>query len=73
VLESRGVPTVVVGTEEFAQLAELESRSRGLPGLPVALVPHPLGGIPEADVLKKVDAAIAPVTRALAKDSGYRP
>jgi hypothetical protein len=57
------VPTVIVGTDEFVELAKLESRNRGLADLPLALVPHPLGGIPEADVLKKVDAAVPMVVR----------
>jgi hypothetical protein len=64
-LETRGVPTVVIGTEEFTELALLESRNRGVAGLPLVMVPHPLGGIPEIDVLKKVDAAVAPVAAAL--------
>ena len=33
------------------------------------LVPHPLGGIGEEDVLKKVDRAADLVARALAKDA----
>jgi hypothetical protein len=60
------VPTVVIGTDEFIELARLEARNRGIAGLPVVTVPHPLGGIPEVDVLKKVDAAVGPVAAALA-------
>jgi hypothetical protein len=37
--------------------------------LPLVLVPHPLGGIGEEDVLKKVDRAALLVARALAKDA----
>jgi hypothetical protein len=59
---------VVVGTDEFVELARLESRNRGLPDLPLALVPHPLGGIGEAEVLRKVDGAVDAVARALAKE-----
>jgi hypothetical protein len=59
---------VVVGTDEFVELARLESRNRGLPDLPLAPVPHPLGGIGEAEVLRKVDGAVDAVARALAKD-----
>jgi hypothetical protein len=61
---------VVIGTEEFVELARLESRNRGLPDLPLALVPHPLGGIGEAEVLAKVDGVVEAVARALAKDAG---
>jgi hypothetical protein len=63
------VPTVVIGTDEFVELARLESRNRGLASLPLVLVPHPLGGIGEEDVLKKVDRAALLVARALAKDA----
>jgi hypothetical protein len=31
----------------------------------VAVVPHPLGGIPEREVLLKVEAAVGPVVEAL--------
>jgi hypothetical protein len=53
VLEQRGIPTVVMGTYEFEQLAKLEAKNRGLADLPLALIPHPLGGIREDEVLKK--------------------
>jgi hypothetical protein len=60
---------VVIGTDEFVELARLESRNRGLASLPLALVPHPLGGIGEEEVLRKVDGAVEAVARALAKDA----
>jgi hypothetical protein len=59
------VPTVVVGTDEFLDLARLEARNRGLPDLPLAVVRHPLGGIPEEEVLGRVDAALAAVVAGL--------
>jgi hypothetical protein len=51
------------------ELARLESRNRGLVDLPLVLVPHPLGGIGEEEVLTKVDRAALLVARALAKDA----
>ena len=54
-----------MGTYEFEQLAVLESKNRGLPGLPLALVPHPLGGIAEDEVKKKADLAIDAVVKAV--------
>lgn len=59
------MPTVVVGTFEFEGLARLEARNRGLDALPLALVPHPLGGIPEPEVLAKADLAVEAVVKAL--------
>jgi len=64
-LEARGVPTIVLATDEFVELAHLESRNRGVPGLPLAVVKHPLGGISEAEALLKVDTALAAVVREL--------
>ena len=57
-LEQKGIPSVVMGTVEFEQLAKLEAKNRGLADLPLALVPHPLGGIREDEVMKKADLAI---------------
>ena len=66
-LEQLGVPTVVLGTVEFETLAKLESRNRGIADLPLVLIPHPLGGIHEAEVVRKADLAIEGVVRAVTK------
>ena len=66
-LEQRGVPTVVVGTSEFEALARLEAKNRGIETLPLALVPHPLGGIQEDEVKKKAELAVDAVVRALTR------
>ena len=66
-LEQHGIPTVVMGTKEFESLATLEARNRGLAELPLALIPHPLGGIHEEEVVKKADLAIEMVVRAVTR------
>ena len=66
-LEQRGVPTAVMGTFEFEQLAKLEAKNRGIATLPLALIPHPLGGIQDDEVLKKAELAIDAVLKALVK------
>ena len=66
-LEQHGIPTVVMGTKEFETLATLEARNRGLADLPLALIPHPLGGIREEEVVRKADLAIDIVVRAVTK------
>ncbi|HEU5195530.1 MAG TPA: hypothetical protein VFW70_12380 [Methylomirabilota bacterium] len=66
-LEQRGVPTAVMGTFEFEQLARLEARNRGIADLPLALVPHPLGGIKEDEVLRKADLVIEAVLKAVTR------
>jgi hypothetical protein len=67
VLEQKGIPCVVMGTLEFEQLAKLESKNRGLADLPLALIPHPLGGIPEDEAIKKADLVIDVVVKALTR------
>ncbi|HKZ05745.1 MAG TPA: hypothetical protein VJU81_09780 [Methylomirabilota bacterium] len=66
-LEQKGVPSVVLGTNEFEQLATLESKNRGMADLPLALVPHPLGGIPEDEAIKKADLVVDVVVKALTR------
>jgi hypothetical protein len=66
-LEQRGVPTAVMGTFEFEQLARLEARNRGIADLPLALVPHPLGGIKDHEVLRKADLVIEAVLKAVTR------
>ena len=66
-LEQRGVPTAVMGTFEFEALARLEARNRGLEALPLALVPHPLGGIHEEEVVRKADLALESVLKAVVR------
>ena len=56
-----------MGTKEFEALATLEARNRGLADLPLALIPHPLGGIREEEVVRKADLAIDIVVRAVTK------
>lgn len=52
------MPTVVVGTDEFLQLARLESKARGMPDLHLAITQHPIGGLKPDQVAAKADAMI---------------
>jgi hypothetical protein len=64
------VACVVLGTDEFIPLAKAQVTARGLPGLPVVTVPHPIGGIPAAAVAAKADAIVDSVLRGLTVDPG---
>jgi hypothetical protein len=66
-LEQRGVPTATMGTFEFEALARLEAKNRGIADLPLALVPHPLGGLHESEVVKKADLALEAVLKAVTR------
>jgi hypothetical protein len=59
------VACVVLGTDEFIPLAKAQVSAKGLPGLPVVTVPHPIGGIPAAVVAAKAEAIVDSVRRAL--------
>lgn len=49
-----GVPAVVVATEAFRGLAEFEAASWGWE-VPLAVVTHPLGGVPAGEVQSRAD------------------
>lgn len=68
-LEKRGVPTAVVGTDEFLALGQLESRSRGLADLPFVITKHPLGGLHDGEVRAKAAAMLEDTLRALTADA----
>ena len=57
-MENRGVPTVMVCTDEFSQLGRNEAESLGLPYLPIAMAPHPLGGQKREQILEKAEKAM---------------
>jgi hypothetical protein len=63
------VACVVLGTDEFLPLARAQLTARGLPGLPVVTVPHPLGGIPTAAAASKAEPIVDMVLRALTTDA----
>jgi hypothetical protein len=62
------VPSVVLGTDAFLSLAKATSAKHGLPHMPVALVPHPLGGIAAEAARAKADAILDEVLRGLTTD-----
>ena len=64
-LESQGIPTVTVGSHLFVRLAETERRALGMPDLPMAIVPHPIGGMKSEDVQAKADEVLDVVVAAL--------
>ena len=56
---------VVLGTDEFSPLARAQVTAKGLPGLPVITVSHPIGGIPAATVAAKAEGIVERVLRGL--------
>ena len=54
--EKRGIPAAAVITEPFVATAEAMARLAGMPGYPVAVIPHPVGSLGPADVVARADA-----------------
>jgi hypothetical protein len=59
------VPTVTFCSSVFAALGANERRALGMPGLPIVVVPHPVGGIPPETARAMGDGAIEEARRAL--------
>lgn len=77
-LEEKGVPSVLLCTDEFAPLARAESVAKGMGGLPLAVVPHPLADNRPDEVRAKAEAVLAEVLQVLTGDAReldarYRP
>ena len=64
-LEKRGVRTVVVGTDRFTRLGDVERKSLGMPELTMAVAEHPLGGLQAEKVLAKADRLLDQVVEGL--------
>ena len=57
-LEKRGTPVATICSSEFGALGRVEAESLGVPGLPIVVVPHPMGGIGAQEVRQKAKEAI---------------
>ncbi len=64
-LEKRGIRTVVVGTDRFKRLGDLERRSLGMSELTMAVAAHPLGGLQAEQLLVKADGLLEQVVAGL--------
>ncbi|MEE3013655.1 MAG: hypothetical protein VX505_05770 [Chloroflexota bacterium] len=56
---------MVVGTDRFKRLGEVERRSLGMPELTMAIAEHPLGGLQAEKLLQKADGLIEQVVQGL--------
>jgi len=64
-LERRGVATVTVCSHLFQRLGDVERRSLGMPDLPMAIAPHPIGGVASETASAKADALFETIVAAL--------
>ncbi|MFH1088134.1 MAG: UGSC family (seleno)protein, partial [Chloroflexota bacterium] len=63
-LERLGVPTVTIATTDFVSLLKIVALSEGKPDPRFAVVPHPMGMIPLADINKKAENAFPEILKA---------
>lgn len=55
----------VVCTEPFVPTGNAIARLQGIPGYQYALVPHPIGRLPEDELLERVHVALPQVLKLL--------
>lgn len=66
-MENRGIPTVTLVTVPFREPARLTAISMGVPKLPLVVLPHPVGDLPEHEVRAMAEAAYPVIVDALTK------
>ena len=59
------MPTVLIATEKFSQLARQAAAQSGLVDARLAVVPHPIGGVSEAELGRRADAVTEDVMNRL--------
>jgi hypothetical protein len=64
-LQSAGVPAAVICTDVFAAMGKVEAEQLGMPELPLLVIRHPLGGLPAAEVERRVDETLARLAAAI--------
>jgi hypothetical protein len=63
--EKRGIPAAAVITEPFIPTAAAMAELAGLPGYPVAVIPHPVGSLSPEEVGARAEAVSARVAELL--------
>jgi hypothetical protein len=64
-LERHTVPTVSLFTKVFEQLARTVRDHEGFPGLPLAILPHPLNPLPDDQIRAAANAAVREIAESL--------
>ena len=67
-LEKRNVPVATVNSDEFVRLGQSESRSLGIPALPILTVEHPMGDVATDVVHERVASAMDEIVYILTAD-----
>ena len=72
-LESRGVPTATVISTAFSGAARHQAAGRGMAGLPIVEIPHPMHSAPKSLVAERAHAVVARMVEALTRRSEVEP
>ena len=64
-IERRGKPAAVVCTDRFIVTARAQAAACGLPDYPFAVVPHPIGRLPEEVLRERAEQAAPQVVKLL--------
>jgi hypothetical protein len=67
-LERRGVPAVLICTDEFFKLADAQRRALGAATLRIVCVPHPIGGLDSEEAEARGRMIVQPVVQALTQE-----
>jgi len=62
-LTKRGLATAVICSGPFQNLGKAQAKVFGVPDLPLALIPHPLGGLSLEQVEGRAEHAIPQVVK----------
>ena len=60
-LHKRGIVAVVACSTPFVNLGRIQSAQLGAPGLPLLVIPHPVGGIALAHLVERAEVFAAQV------------
>jgi hypothetical protein len=68
--ETRGLPTVMVASTEFAHAAERQAEALGLPEVAAraVYVPHPIQDATDDEMRAKARAAVDAIVRAISRE-----
>jgi hypothetical protein len=68
-LERRGVPTATINSDAFVVLGQQEAVALGVPGLPIVMVPHPMGDLTADCVARRAVVVMDQIVQVLTTEA----
>lgn len=53
-----GLPTVVIASEDFEELAHSSAQALGLPEARILTIAHPIGGVPDGILRQRAESSV---------------